>query len=333
MSDNFGINSSLKPVSKKMKIMTWGATGTRKTEGVLRHLPNVLVIDTEGNVEQCVGMPEIPEFMYVVTKDSRKVMDILDAVAAGKIKMPNGEPVLTFCIDSWTVLWAVQQEVAAKSAEKRNAKKGWSIEDATMTQIDWVMAKRPLKRIQNRFSASPLKFLVLTCREKDNYENDPQHPETPKKVGFTYDCIKGTDFDMNLAMRFFYEDLGMGKKGPWTCEVTKVQGALGKDFSMGKRFKEFPIDLIAKHAGAMEQTVASKLESEEDVASALLSHEEHQSEPRTQKEMIKFAAQFGIDAKTLGTILTEGGFSPFDPGRWTEMKGYIQQVAQVPQAQ
>jgi hypothetical protein len=39
--------------------------------------------------------------------------------------------------------------------------------------------------------------------------------------------------------------------------------------------------------------------------------------------MIKFAKQFGIDAKGLGKILTDGGFSPFDPTRFSEMVNYI----------
>lgn len=141
--------------------------------------------------------------------------------------------------------------------------------------------KQHFKRIQNRFAASPLKFLFLTCWEKDDYTNDNQHPENPQKIGWTYDCIKNKDYSMNLALRLGFEPGADGKKGPRFCDVTKDQGLLGRDFPMGKRFKEFPMDLIMKHAGAMGQTVPAKMENENDVASAVLDHEERQSEPRT----------------------------------------------------
>ena len=43
--------------NRNLKIMFWGKTATRKTETILRNFPGVLLIDTEGNSDQCVGVP------------------------------------------------------------------------------------------------------------------------------------------------------------------------------------------------------------------------------------------------------------------------------------
>lgn len=56
------------------------------------------------------------------TKNAREIAETLDKVSEGKIKFPDGKPVETVAIDSWSVVWSVAQEVAAVSAEKRACK-------------------------------------------------------------------------------------------------------------------------------------------------------------------------------------------------------------------
>ena len=46
--------------NRRLKLLFWGGWATRKTETVLRHFPNVLIIDTEGNVDQVIGNPGYP---------------------------------------------------------------------------------------------------------------------------------------------------------------------------------------------------------------------------------------------------------------------------------
>ncbi len=55
-NDELEFSSNVK--QRNLKIMFWGDTGTRKTETVLRNFPHVFLIDTEGNSDQCIGMPE-----------------------------------------------------------------------------------------------------------------------------------------------------------------------------------------------------------------------------------------------------------------------------------
>jgi len=104
------ILSSRQVQPRHLKLLFWGDTGTRKTESILRYFPNVLLIDTEGNGEQCVGIPEIPEFLLARTKDVNEIIQIVDQVAAGKHRFPDGRPILTVAIDSISVLWSIRKD-------------------------------------------------------------------------------------------------------------------------------------------------------------------------------------------------------------------------------
>ncbi len=151
--DDLGITPSSQVATRNLKMMFWGATGTRKTETVLRNFPHVLLIDAEGNGRQCVDMPEIPEFLYAPTKDVLKAKKIIQAAAEGRLKLPDGAGVETVCVDSASVLWAVQQEVAGELGEKRSSK--------TITLQDWGKAKRPLKGLYTAINNSPIKYLLF----------------------------------------------------------------------------------------------------------------------------------------------------------------------------
>jgi hypothetical protein len=323
---SLGIKSSSAPISTNKKIMLWGATGTRKTESVLRNFPNVLVLDSEGNAKQCVGMKEIPEFLYSETKDVKKALEIMELVAQGKITMPNGQPIQTLCFDSASVFWSTQQEVASSLAERRASKWNKPVDEATTTQIDWVVAKRPMKRINIAMNGTSIKYLILIAREKDLYVDDPAKKDQQKKVGFTYDVMKNTDFEMNLTMRLGFEDLGMGKSGEWFCEVTKVQGLMGETFPKGKRFKTFPFQQIAEVAGSMTVEPV-KAESEDEIGLRTAIAETEKSEPHTQAELLRIAKENGIEPAKLGALLKGSEIGGFVPARWDEMKQLIRDNA------
>ena len=78
----------------------------------------------------------------------------------------------TVCIDSWTILWSVQQEFADANAEKRASKYNRSVEEASVTQLDWGLAKRPMKMLTNRMANLPVRYLVLIGREKALYADN-----------------------------------------------------------------------------------------------------------------------------------------------------------------
>lgn len=239
------IISSQKVRPRHLKMLFWGDSGTRKTESILRYFPDVLLIDTEGNGEQCTDMPEIPEFLLAKTKDVDEIIHLVDEVAAGRHRFPDGRPVQTLALDSISVLWTIRKDTRALVAEQRSARYGRSPEEATMTQLDWTMAKRPLVRLNTRLANCPIKFVIYTARLQDKFREDPKNRDRIVKVGEVPEAIKGLEYDMNLALRLrFAED-----DGAWECEVTKVQGALGKALPKGKVFKSFPGKAILQHTG------------------------------------------------------------------------------------
>ncbi len=238
------ILSSRQVQPRHLKLLFWGDTGTRKTESILRYFPNVLLIDTEGNGEQCVGMPEIPEFLLARTKDIHEIIKIIDEVAAGRHRFPDGRPILTVAIDSISVLWTIRKDTRALVAEQRNQRWGKTPEEATMTQLDWSMAKRPLLRLNTRLANCPIKYMIYTARLQDKYAEDPRQKDRIFKVGEAPDAIKGLEYDMNLVFRMRHS-----AEGPWECQVTKVQGALGRDLPSGKVLRAFPTDTILNYTG------------------------------------------------------------------------------------
>lgn len=238
------ILSSRQVQPRHLKLLFWGDTGTRKTESILRFFPNVLLIDTEGNGEQCVGMPEIPEFLLARTKDVNEIIKIVDEVAAGRHRFSDGRPILTVAIDSISVLWAIRKDTRALVAEQRNQRWGKTAEEATMTQLDWSMAKRPLLRLNTRLANCPIKYMIYTARLQDKYAEDPRQKDRIFKVGEAPDAIKGLEYDMNLAFR-----MRNTPEGAWECQVTKVQGALGRELPSGKVLRAFPAETILEYTG------------------------------------------------------------------------------------
>ena len=225
-------------------MLFWGDTGTRKTEAILRHFPDVLLIDTEGNAEQCTGMPEIPEFLLAKTKDLDEIIRIVDDVSAGKYRFSDGRPVQTLALDSISVLWTIRKDTRALVAEQRSARYGKSPEEATMTQLDWTMAKRPLVRLNTRLANCPIKYVIYTARMQDKYREDPKARDKIIKIGEVPEAIKGLEYDMNFVLRMRHND-----EGAWECEVNKVQGALGKHLPKGKVLKTFPSKTILQYTG------------------------------------------------------------------------------------
>lgn len=317
-----GIEYSEEVEERHLKLMFWGDSGTRKIETVLRNFPNVLLIDTEGNSDMCVRNPKIPPFQRVKTQDSRKVLQVLEAAGKGLIRMPNGSPIETVCIDSVSVLWGVQQEVAAALAEQRALKYNKAIEDANTTQNDWGRAKRPMKAILNRFSKGTIKILVLIAREKDLVKEGPDGQLV--KLGLTYDAVKNTHYDMNLTLHFQWD--GPDKKR-WSYQVTKVQGpTLGETFPDGSTGTAIPFDQLWAFTDKLKPVEEEGGEGD-NLAEEIATTMTKAAVEHTQANLIKYATEKGFTAAELGAILKEAGFSGFDPAKWDAMITTIDNAA------
>jgi hypothetical protein len=306
-----GIEFSDDVEERHLKMLFWGATATRKTETVLRNFPSVLLIDAEGNSDQCVKNKKIPPFQRVKTSDTRKILEVLDAAAKGLIRMPNGDKIQTICIDSISVVWSVQQEVAASLAEKKAQKYNKPLEDASVTMQDWNKAKRPLKSVLNRFSKSDIPFLVLIAREKPLYEELPGGEL--KKIGVTANMVRDTEYDMNLALHFLVNDKRFG------YEVTKVQGALGELFPLSATGGELPLDKLFEYAQKLRPEAKEADGDGENLADEIATTIIQETVEHTQANLIKHASEKGFSASELGAILKEAGFKGFDPVNWDAM--------------
>jgi hypothetical protein len=308
---SLGIEYSEEVEERHLKLLFWGATATRKTETVLRNFPNVLLIDAEGNSDQCVKNKKIPPFQRVKTSDTRKILEVLDAAAKGLIRMPNGEKILTVCIDSISVVWSVQQEVAASLAEKKAQKYNKPLDDASITMQDWNKAKRPLKSVLNRFSKTDIPFLVLIAREKPLYEELPGGEL--KKIGVTANMVRDTEYDMNLALHFIMTEKRFG------YEVTKVQGALGELFPLGATGSDLPLDKLFEYARKLRPEAKEADGDGENLADEIATTIIQETVEHTQANLIKYATEKGFSAQELGAILKGAGFKGFDPANWDGM--------------
>ena len=309
---NVKYGSSKKVTQRNLKIMFWGDTSTRKTEEVLRNFPHVFLIDAEGNSDMCADNPDIPEYLVAKTKDPREAIKIIDDIAAGKIKFDDGSPVETLSIDSWSVIWYVQQEFASTMAEKRAARyNNRDASEANATQLDWGLAKRPMKMITNRMNNSPVKFLVLICRQKDLYDDNPDQNKS-KKIGFQPDAVKGTTYEMNLGLHFVND-------GTWKYEVSKVQGTLGDIFPMGKTGTKIDYKALFAYADKIRPSVGtekSDLAVAEDQVSDV-------GNPKTFASLKEYAISLGIPAEKFGDALKSGGWTQYATSAHDTMEAYL----------
>ena len=115
-----------------------------------------------------------------------------------------------------------------------------------MTQLDWTMAKRPLVRLNTRLANSPIKYIIYTARLQDKYKEDPKSRDKIVKIGEVPEAIKGLEYEMNFVLRMRHNE-----EGAWECEVTKVQGALGRHLPKGKVLKTFPAKTILQYTGQL----------------------------------------------------------------------------------
>jgi len=319
----------IKPVSSKkvkarhLKIAFWGDTGTRKTETFLRFFPDCALIDTEGNGEMAAGVNEVPEFLYFKTKDAIEVADIINDASKGSYKFDDGRPVQSVCIDSTSVLWSVQQEVANRTAYDRAAR--WDknkAADANPAQADWAKVKRPMRSIANATSNSPIKYLIYTARQKDLYEeqtNDKGKKELVK-IGVIQDWVKNTGYDLNLILYFGYD-----KAGTWYYKVTKVQGKLADIFPINSVGYTFPIEAVMSFALTGEFGDEA---SEETVVTNIIKRD--LEKVRTLASLQEFASEIGIPSESFRECLRSGGWTTYNASRHEDMELYLRDwLAQV----
>ena len=315
--NELGIEFSQNIFPGGVKIMFWGDTATRKTETVVRNFPHVLLIDTEGNSDVLIGHPDIPPFLRVKSKDVRQILAVLEAAANGELKFPDGAKVETVSLDSWTVLWGVQSDVASKMAENRASKYNKNVEEANITMTDWSKSKRPMKRILNLINGSQIKYLVLIARQKDEYETTGKM-DAVKTGRVIPEVMKGTEYDVNLALHFTIEN------GKWGFETSKVQGSLIDLFPLGKKQAKFPFEEFFARFSGIDPSKSTKMRDEDEVTGEIAGAEN----PHSREELIEFGKELGLSPMDIGATLKDAGIT-FDPKKWPEMTQLLEDAARV----
>ena len=248
----------------------------------------------------------------------RQILDVLEAAAEGKLMLPNGAKVETVSLDSWTVLWGVQSDVAAKFAEKRAEKKRYSVDEANVTMTDWAKSKRPMKRILNIINGSQIKYFILIARQKDEYETSSNSMDAKKTGRVIPDVMKGTEYDVNLALHFFMEN------GKWGFETSKVQGLLVELFPLGKKQSQFPFDQFFARFDGIDPSKSTKMRNEDEVTDEIAESEIG----HTRVELIEYGKELGLSPMDIGAALKNAGIV-FDPKKWDEMTGLLKEIAPI----
>ena len=294
-------------VGRNIKVVHWGEEASRKTESILRHYPDVLLIDVEGNSDHCIGMDEIPPFIRLVSKDIYEILDAIEQVSSGKITFPDGRPVQTIGIDGLSVLWSVRQEVGDLAAKARAKKynRAFDPDKSNLVQLDWVKIKKPLKKLYAKMNISGVKYFVVTARSKDLYVEDDKG--NLEKVGFVMDAMKGLGYEANLVLE-------MSNKEPWSAIVRKTHGAIGQLFSKGQVLTEYPAEKILEYAtGGGTEIVDDTTAAEGQLL----------REGRDKPALVRYGREKGLEAKDVAAALETAGLA-FDPARWDEMTDAIE---------
>lgn len=311
------IISSTDAPTRNTAILLWGPAASRKTETPLRYFPHPLIIDVEGKAHHAIGVDGVQEFLMVQTKDVYEILDVLDDLAAGKIKFPDGSDVETISIDSSSVLWSVRQEAGAMMAEKRAEKyaRGTAVnpDDINMTMMDWNKVKRPLKRLMNKLNNSPVKYFVITAREKPLYQEIKSGNRTElQRIGEQPDLQRGVEYEVDVAFRLL-------PGPPWKCRVTRTRGLLDAIMPIGAEFDEFPYEALIQYATG----TGAILQDEVELAREQAEHDRMKS----RSDLVEHGKSLGLTAKDVAEALKDKDLK-FESEKWPEMVAAIDEFAE-----
>ena len=311
------IISSTDAPSRNMAMLFWGPAASRKTETPLRYFPHPLIIDVEGKAHHAIGVDGVQEFLMVQTKDVYEILEVLDDLAAGKILFPDGSPVETVSIDSSSVLWSVRQEAGAMMAEKRAEKyargKAVDPDNVNMTMMDWNKVKRPLKRLMNKLNNSPVKYFVITAREKPLYQEVKQGTRTElQRIGEQPDLQRGVEYEVDVAFRFL-------PGPPWKCRVTRTRGLLDATMPIGAEFDTFPHEALIEYATGS----GAVLQDEVELAKEQAEHDRMKS----RSDLVEHGTSLGLTAKDVAEALKAKKLK-FESDKWPEMVAAVDEFAE-----
>jgi hypothetical protein len=166
------------PVSKKLKILIYGASGTGKTLAALS-FPRPAVVDAENGTDLYAGRAGMPEFSVLRIKTFEELQKAISYIQADK-----GKSFDTLVIDSVSVFYDVQKEAAAKTAK-----------DNELGYREWAKINNRMVYLYNTLTNLPV-HIVCIAREAVEYETKNGNltkvgtkPDADKRLVYMFDFI------------------------------------------------------------------------------------------------------------------------------------------------
>ncbi|HZW05126.1 MAG TPA: hypothetical protein VFF68_14430 [Anaerolineaceae bacterium] len=185
--------------------------------------------------------------------------------------------------------------------------------------------KRPLNELMTAVNNSGIKFLVMTAREADEYE-EHERPGMRKKelvkIGQKPDAVRGIEYEVNVSLHFLKTEHG------WAYSVQKVQGGLARIFPQDGSGKSFPASELFAYASRLKAAPANlDAPSDDAIAERIAQAEEEKSLPKNPSGLTQYAASLGFYREQMKDILLSAGFGGFKAENWEGMKLAFTEVA------
>ncbi len=184
--------SPKKGEAKRLKFFLYGPAGCGKTIACLQLLPKAVIIDTENGAGEYKDLIREQGSVLLQTNDIQEIKDELLALYSEKHEYTS------LIIDPVTVLYQTLQEhwdnVFESQARKRN--KVEQIETRDWGFGFWGKVKSDFKRMTNLLTKLDMN-IAMTAHQKDEYAAG----DTPKKIGVTFDSMKGADYFFDTVFR------------------------------------------------------------------------------------------------------------------------------------
>lgn len=206
-----------KPGAKKLggKFLSYGKKGTSKTTFLLS-FPAIAAIDAETGMSFYEGTEKGKNLVLVANSQSFKELeDDMDDIAENYEEYG----IKTFGIDSSTKIRENIEETIMVIDEKREKKKGKSVDETNLSIRSRGRIKYVSKRLQNlKIDLSTRGVnIVDIAQAKELKEKQGDQFVT---IGFEPDIQKGSDHDYDVVLRHFTEKLANGKVA-YKAEVEK----------------------------------------------------------------------------------------------------------------
>jgi len=183
-----------KAVSKRIKMLIWGASGVGKTTLVLQ-FPKLVMCDTESGSDL---YGDSFDFDVLKAASADQVMQAVDWLLTHKHEYR------TLAIDPITVYWdSLQRKWSSIFLRRNKSSKGFKHEFYDLQPRDWLTVKSEFKELIRKLVSLDMS-VVVTARQKVQYGDSG----FMKAVGETFDGEKSLPYLFDIIIRMYIDEKG-----------------------------------------------------------------------------------------------------------------------------